>query len=55
MSLMNKINFISNIRSSSIYNICRNALMKFIGPDERKIYSINDPFRIELLARLNKF
>ena len=40
-----------NIRSSSNYHIFLNALLKFKGPVERKIFNINDP-GIETLTRL---
>ena len=33
-----------NIRSSSNYNLFRNALLKPMGPSERKILNIIDPF-----------
>ena len=35
-----------NIRSSSNYSLFRNALLKPMGPPERKILNIIDPFRI---------
>ena len=42
----------SNIHSSSNCYIFRNALLKFIRPVERKIFSINDPLGIKMLTRL---
>ena len=41
-----------NIRSSSNYNLFRNALLKPMGPSERKILNIIDPFWIKTVARL---
>ena len=38
-----------NIRTCSTYNIFCNALLKFIRPAERKIFSINRPFGIKML------
>ena len=47
---MNKLD--PNIHSSSNCNIFRNALLKFVKPVERIIFNMNDPFGIEILARL---
>ena len=47
---MNKL--VPNIRSSSNYNIFRNALLKFIRPVERNIFNISHSFGIKMLTRL---
>ena len=45
INVKNKLDL--NICSSSSYNIFRNALLKFIGPSERRFFNINDLFRIK--------
>ena len=41
-----------NISSSSNYDIFCNALLKFIRPVERKVFNINVPYGIKIIARL---
>ena len=48
--IMNGINLIQTF--IALINIFYNALLKFIRPVERKICSVNDPFRIKMLTRL---
>ena len=45
INVKNKLDL--NICSSSCYNIFRNALLKFIGPSERRFFNNNDLFRIK--------
>ena len=41
-----------DIRSSISYNLCRNTLLKFIRPAQRKTFNINDSVGVKLLTRL---
>ena len=51
MSLKNGIS-LTQIFIVRSYNIFRNALLNFIRPVDRKIYNINDPSGIKMLAKL---
>ena len=52
-NVINKWNKLDpGIRSSTSYNLFRNALLKFIRPAQRKTFNINDSVAVKLLTRL---
>ena len=53
LNVINKWNKLDpDIRSSTLYNLLRNALLKFIRPAQRKTFNINDSVVVKLLTRL---